>query len=433
MRCAGHAAKACRSRMIPRPSDVACRRATLSRPSDTLKGAALRTLDRYLLVEMTRPLAASLLVILSALLLERILRLIDLVAVHGGPLGPVLQMALNLVPHYLGLALPAAFFISMFIVVSRLADEAELDAMMATGVSLRRVEAPFIAIALAMTLVSLALYGFLQPYSRYAYRAILNAVQEAGWTGDVPRGVFVDAGDGMTLFAESVDGTGRQMSGVFIHERQSNGDIITTAEQGALTFVPDRGLLSLTLRNGRQVRSHGQAASILDFDHYAFTRDFSQHAFLFRPRGADERELTLTEIYELLRSASATDLLASFRAEFHGRLVRSASILFLPFFAIPMGLAAKRGRRAPGLVIAAVVLVLYHHALQLGESLVDLGRAEPLLAIWTPFAIFAASCLAVTLRTDLKPGLGPLDTALAAFESAAAGLARFRPSRPRAP
>lgn len=398
-----------------------------------MKGAALRTLDRYLLAEMTRPLAASLIVILCALLLERILRLIELVAIHGGPLGSVLQMAVNLVPHYLGLALPAALFISMFVVVSRLADEAELDAVMAMGVSLRRVAIPFVAIALAMTFVSLAIYGFLQPYSRYAYRAIFNMVKEAGWTGDVPEGVFVDAGGGMTLFAAAVDDTGRQMARVFIHERHASGDVITTAEQGALILNADRELLSLALRNGRQIRSQGKAASVLDFDEFTFARDFSQQAFLFRPRGGDERELTLSELYRLVYGASPAHAPAAFRAELHGRLVRSASIFFLPFFAIPMGLAAKRGRRAPGLVIAAVVLVLYHHALQLGESLVDLGRAEPLASIWGPFALFAAFCLAVTLRTDLKPGLGPLDSALAGLESAAAVLARVLPLRSRAP
>lgn len=382
---------------------------------------------------MARPLAASLVVILCALLLERILRLIDLVAAHGGPLGPVLQMAINLVPHYLGLALPAAFFISMFVVVARLADDAELDAMMAAGHSLRRLEGPLVLIAVVLALLSLALYGFLQPYTRYAYRAIFSMVKESGWTGDVPQGVFVNAGNGMTIFADAVDSTGRRMTRMFIHERQGDTDVITTAERGELVPKPGDSELQLRLDQGRQVRTRGTAVSLLEFDHYAFTRDFSQQTFLFRPRGADEREMTLLELYERVRADDAKAPPDAFHAELHGRLVRAASILVLPFFAVPMGLAAKRARRAPGLMIAAFVLVLYHHSLQFGEGLVDLGRAHPVVSLWGPFAIFSTLCIAITLRTDLKPGMGPLERLVAGIESFGDLLTQLLPMRWRLP
>jgi lipopolysaccharide export system permease protein len=399
-----------------------------------IRGLGLRTLDRYLLNEMARPLAAGLAVILSALLLERILRLIDLVAAQGGPLGPVLQMALNLVPHYLGLALPAAFFISMFVVVARLADDAELEAMMGAGQSLRRIEMPFLLIAAVLTMISLMLYGFLQPYTRYAYRAIFNAVKEAGWSGEVPQGVFVDAGKGMTIFADAVDGSGQRMTRLFIHEQNPESEIITTAERGELVFLADRNRLSLSLYNGRQVRARDTAAAVIEFEHFVFNRDFSQEVGLFRPRGADEREMTLPELYEGIQAAEpGLPSRNTWRGELHGRLVRAASILVLPFFAVPMGLAAKRGRRGLGLVIAAVILVIYHHALQFGEGLVDLGKATPVAAIWGPFAVFSAFCIATTWRSDLKAGLGPFDNLLASLESAGGAIARALPMRWRSP
>jgi lipopolysaccharide export system permease protein len=375
---------------------------------------------------MARPLGACVLVILFALLLERILRLIDLVAAQGGPLGPVLQMALNLIPHYLGLALPVAFFISMFIVVARLADDGELEAMMTAGHSLRRIEVPFISLAVLLSMISLALYGFLQPYTRYAYRAILNMVKESGWSGDVPQGVFVDAGKGMTLFADAVDASGQRLTRLFIHEKLFGSEIITTAERGELILQPDRNRMSLSLYGGRQVVTRGNRANaVLEFDHYVLNRDFSQQASLFRARGADEREMTLVELYAGLWDATPENPRDAWRAELHGRLVRTASILVLPLFAVPMGIAAKRSRRGPGLLIAGVVLVIYHHALQFGEGLVDLGRAGPLVALWGPFAVFVVFCVAATWRSDRKAGLGPFDSLLAWLESAATAVGRI--------
>src|SRR3546814_3446132 len=69
---------------------------------------------------------------LCALLLERLLRLFNLLAETGSPFGVVLELAANLVPHYLGLALPAGFFIAVFVSVARLSEENELDAMLAS-------------------------------------------------------------------------------------------------------------------------------------------------------------------------------------------------------------------------------------------------------------------------------------------------------------
>lgn len=378
---------------------------------------------------MARPLAASLIVVLCALLLERILRLIDLVATQGGPLGPVLQMALNLIPHYLGLALPAAFFISMFVVIARLADDSELEAIMAVGRSLRRIEVPLVLIAVIFAMLSVALYGFLQPYTRYAYRAIFNMVKHTGWTGELPQGAFVNAGNGMTIFAEIVDLSGRRMTKIFIHEQRPKSEIITTAERGELNFNNDHSELWLTLYKGRQIRREDTKTSVIEFERYNFSRDFSQQAYLFRPRGGDEREMTLIELYEQLRDGSGEISPDTMRAELHGRLARAASIIFLPFLAFPMGLAAKRGRRGPGLLIASIILVMFHHSLQFGEGLVDLGRVGPLIGIWGPLIIFAIFCLVATWRADVKAGGGPFDAAFAAIERMGGALRRILPSR----
>ena len=72
-------------------------------------------LDVYLLRQMLPRMGVALLVALGALLIERILRLFDLVSGLGADVGLVLSLALNLVPHYIGLALPAALCFSILV------------------------------------------------------------------------------------------------------------------------------------------------------------------------------------------------------------------------------------------------------------------------------------------------------------------------------
>ena len=75
-------------------------------------------IDRYIAMRTLRPFALSLGVVLAALLLERVLRLFDLLALKGGPYSVVIELAASLVPYYLGLALPAAFFLSVFLILA---------------------------------------------------------------------------------------------------------------------------------------------------------------------------------------------------------------------------------------------------------------------------------------------------------------------------
>ncbi|HEX5476562.1 MAG TPA: hypothetical protein VFX09_01785, partial [Burkholderiales bacterium] len=66
-------------------------------------------LDLYMLRLLAGPLVLVLATVLITQLLERVLRLLDVVGTSGAPLSAVLIMVASLVPHYLGLALPASF------------------------------------------------------------------------------------------------------------------------------------------------------------------------------------------------------------------------------------------------------------------------------------------------------------------------------------
>ena len=89
--------------------------------------------SRYLLAQIARPMITAILVALIALLAERTLRVIDLVVGWRGSLFVVFEMLGYLIPHYMGLALPVAFFLGILLTFSRLSREGELAAINASG------------------------------------------------------------------------------------------------------------------------------------------------------------------------------------------------------------------------------------------------------------------------------------------------------------
>ncbi len=355
--------------------------------------------DAYLLRLLAKPLFYSLIVVMSALLLERIVRLFELLAQRGGDTDMVFAMAANLVPHYLGLALPAAFCFSVLSVIMKICQENEMDALEGCGLSVQRIAAPFLVVGVILAVFSVTLFGYVQPYSRYAYRAIKHALINSPWDASVIPGTFIDTGKGMRLSALDVDASGRRLDGVFVFQTgsQDNNDGVVetaiTAKTGELVIDEKTSRLHLKLHDGvtMPTRANGET-SALRFASLTISQDYSPDAPMFRARGLNEREMTLGELWREGHGPVTAKRRAHVLSEFHARLVRALSIIFLPLLAVPMGLAAKRTPRWEGIALTAVIIITYHQSIQLVEGFGDLQLVNPAFALWGLGAAFGAFC-----------------------------------------
>jgi len=385
----------------------------------------LSLIDRYLLRLAFWPMVGAMGVTLVALLLERILRLLDMLSASSDRFGFVAQLAVNLVPHYLGLTLPAAFFLALVVVVNRMNQASEIDSLLAAGVSLTRLAAPYLCLAAALTAVSLLVFGFLQPYSRYAYRAVLHTAQNAGWNGLVPAETILTPSKDLTMTTDEADAAGQQLSRIFIRRITDKGrEEITTASMAEIRRAADGQNVRLELQNGQQLRFNDQGRpEILSFKTFTMQLPITGPAKLLRARGGDERELTLFELWNQAKSGRSTIPKETLKGELYGRLARAFSLPLLPLLAVPLGLAAKRSGRAPGAIVGGLLLLAFHHLVQLGESLADKGKAPAELSVGGPFVIFAAIAFFVFFTSRKRPGETPIGLAM---EHLGAMIARLR-------
>lgn len=359
--------------------------------------------DRYLMRLMLPRMFAALAITLAALVLERLLRLFDFVTEQGAPPGPVLGMAVNLLPHYLGLALPAAFSIGILGALSRLSQDSEIDALEAAGWSLRRIGVPFIGGAALLAVVSLLLFGYIQPYSRYAYYEIRNEVLNAGWDGRLQGGVFLDLGDEFVLSAASADAGGRALYRVFMQRVEDGKPFAVTAERGLVLPDPENQTVRLVLENGRTLLPDGDR---LDFDRLVVPRRFDMTG-PFRPRGENARELTQNELWSAMHSADDATARA-FALEFHERLIRAVSLLGIALLSVPLAVARKRSPGWPRIALAIVVLAVFDNLIKFVAGMGALGRIEPAVGMWTLALIFNGGALWVYFTNPGQGAEGPL-------------------------
>lgn len=375
----------------------------------------MKTIDRYVLSKVLWPLTATLAIAVFALLLERLVRLLDLVVTKGSPLSLVLKMLTSLIPHYIGIALPAAFFVAVLLAIMQLSRNSELYAIQAAGIGLRRILIPILGLAVVLTICSAFTLNYLQPYSRYAYRAFAFTLTNSAWDAAVDGGSFFTGFQGKTILVEGVTKNGGQLSGIFLHrEKPSGGSLTITAEEGQILRKSEDFQISLRLHNGvrAETKAAGATPNVVKFEQFDVPLDLAFDLEPFHPRGGDEEELTLAELWAIWDHPPPGFTAARIGAEINSRLVRIVTILVLPFLAVPLGMASRRQPRNTGLVVGVVLLVLYHYVLQFGYSLTEIGRVSPGIGLWLPFAIFAsASILGFYAAVD-RPEQNSLSAAL---------------------
>jgi len=390
----------------------------------------MSTISIYILRQTMGPLLAAVAIALLVLLTERMLRLLDMVLDTGSGLTLLLQMLAFLVPHYMALALPVAFFLGVLLAFSRLHQNRELDALGSAGVGLRRLLSPVLLLALALTVVSAANFAVGQPFARYIYRALVHDVGQAAANVYLQERTFMEV-KGVTFMAERIWRDSKEFSGIFIHREDETGKATTiTAKRGSLVVAPAGEPSTLVLLDGvrlestpKQATGEAQRSGVLKFSQTEIPINLVGREG-FRPRGEDERELTLTELWQRRHTPPAGVTTGEMLGEFHDRLVRSLSVLFLPFLAVPFALGGRRTGQSIGIAVGLVILVGYNQALTMGKSLASVDRLSPYLGQWLPFVIMALGSLYLFYRSAYRvPRGGPgLLAPFAVLESLLQGL-----------
>ncbi|MCB1883701.1 MAG: LPS export ABC transporter permease LptF [Geminicoccaceae bacterium] len=370
------------------------------------------TLTRYLLAQVLRPATTTIVAALLVLLAERALSVVNIVLGWRGSVVMIFEMLSYLVPYYLGFALPVALFLGIFFAFNRLGTDSEVDAMRASGVGLAGMVRPVLGLALVVALLHLALVSHLQPYSRYAYRAAVYAVTSASFQSLIQPGRFVTLGD-TTYRVERLSADRRSFEGLFLYsERGDGGTVVLTAARGRIEPGPAGGALLLRLEDGVQqlARGGGEGGGVpaLTLRFGELTTDLSgQEPKPFRPRGENERELTLPELWAMRGTSRGEIEAPEIEAELHARIVRTLAVPVLPFLALPLALPRRRARRSYGFVIGIVLLVGFNQILKSGETLVDDGRIGAWLGLWLPFAAFSAlACILFVRAATTVPNPG---------------------------
>ena len=347
--------------------------------------------DRYLARLIAVPLIGTLIIAAMLLILDKMLRLFDFVAQEGGPVSVVWRMLANLIPEYLSLGIPIGLMLGILLAFRKLALSSELDVFRAVGLGYGRLLRVPYMYAAALAIANLAIVGFVQPYSRYAYEGLRFELRSGALGASIKVGEFSKLGAHMTLRVERSRAGGRELSGIFVRSEGRDGkSVAVTAEHGQFLATDDPNVIILRLSQG--VLGNDQpdfvTPRVLGFVSHDLPIDLPQIE-TFRQRGGND-ELTMPELVRVAwTKGTPQQTRRALRANFHFRLVEVATMFLLPLLAISLAVPPKRSSSALGVFLSIVMIVTQHKINEYAEALGGRGQVDPVIALWVPFLIFA--------------------------------------------
>lgn len=366
----------------------------------------LARLDRYLIRSFLGIFAGLTVLAMALLLLERLIRITEIVSGSGNALASASLLVANLVPHYLNLALPGAFLIAMILTIDRLSRSGEIVALMAAGVSLYRIVLPFLQISLLLAVMSLLISGFLQPLSRYSYREIVYNLQHQSVISVFQEQKFVQYNNRI-IWTDSVQPAGRRLGQTFIMETAPDGTrTLLTGHSGELREIRS-GDWEITLLGGAGA-SYRETDPPEEYDRIEYGElrwPVLVDAGAYRARGGDERELFLPELLARTSAEDGGDISHEVAAAtFHDRTSRAALFLIMPLIAIILGLNLGRVARSSGVIIGILFLLGVQKVLEYTLVQTSQGLIPPWAGFW-PLVVVIVLATFVLFRRLAEGGV----------------------------
>lgn len=356
----------------------------------------MRVLDRYIARELVVPfgvaLGGFLLMSLGNVLF---LRWPDLA--QAGATGPeVLRLLVLSAPQQAVLGLPFSILVATAWALNRLGHDSELVALRTCGVSMRRILAPTLAVGLLASGLAYLNAEHLAPWANHRGAAIVQRFLQRNPVPQMRANVFMRVPPDYTLYIGFVDGRTHELKNALIFEATPTGyPTITTAPRGQ--WRGDR----LTLFDGARHEFDRNGLLKTEAHFASATVNLRQALDAWLLESKTFAEMTTGELRAALdRFSRGGGSVSDIAVAYHFRFSLPLASFIAVLLAAPLSVRFSRAHSVVGLLLAFVLAFAYSVLMSWSVMLAQTDRLPPLLAAWSPNAIFAGLGAAMLFRQD---------------------------------
>jgi len=352
-----------------------------------------RTAYRYIFKETLPIFLIGLAIFTIILLMDKILKLIELLVNSGGSVTKFLMLFVFICPSFLIFTIPAAVLLAILLTFGRLSGDSEIIAFKASGMSLYQLFLPiFVFSFLACLLTSfLVFYGL--PWGNRGFRATLYIIAQSKADVEIKERVFNDVFKGFVVYVDKVPVQGKKIEGILIYDdRDKEKPNTIFAREGFLVSNPKSQEIILRLSNGEIHRFEAKANTFqkAQFETYDLRLELAK-AFEALEKKLKEHEMSIQEIRKKIEEIKANggDPTAE-EVGLHKRYAIPFACIIFGLIGVPLGIQPRRSGRSYGFILSILILLAYYVSLVAFEVLAVRRTIPPFLAGWAPNLLFVS-------------------------------------------
>ena len=359
----------------------------------------MRILDRYLLREFLGYLVLGLLGFIVIFIVVDLIEKMDVFLDHRAPWPLVAQYFVNLAPDVVVKMLPVSLLLATFLALGQLNKFGELTAMRAGGLSLVRILAPVLGVAVACVLVSLLIGEFVVPAATRARQQIFEErIQH------LQRAVPSERAD-VTYLGR--DGRIWLVGLYLVHERRMHEVSLQEFRSGVLMRRIDAAEASWDGQRwvfvSGYVRRFAQGREQAEGFQRMAVSGLGERPEDFAKQGHKPEEMDWFELrsyVERLRASGAR--VENYLVDLHLKLAFPLICVIVVMIGGALATRLRMQGAALGFGLSVAISFFYHGILRAGQALGHNGALPPYVAAWGADVLFGAVALVMLAQAQRR-------------------------------
>ena len=361
----------------------------LGRLLKKLKPTFIKRLDWYIIKKFIGTYFFSIILIISiAIVFDVNEHLAKFTQYHAPLKAIVFDYYANFIPYFANLFSPLFVFISVIFFTSKLAGNSEIIAMLAAGVSFKRLMRPYMMSCVFISLLSYYLSAYVIPHGTII-RQNFETTYKNKKKNTAADNVQLQVGQGVIAYIQHYDNTSKKGYG-FSLDKFENKKLVShmTATDIQYDTISDTKykwkVRNWKIRQLKGLREHITSGAQRD------TVIIMEPADLVYSKGQQET-FTSPELYDYISKQidRGSSNVVQYQVEYHKRIAASFASFILTIIGLSLSSRKRKGGMGLYLGIGLALSFTYIMLQTISSTFAINASFPPMLAAWTPNIIFA--------------------------------------------
>lgn len=356
----------------------------------------LNTLDRYILKKFLSTFALSIVLIIAICIVVDISEKLDSFYESHAPLDKIIfQYYLNFIPYFVNMFAPLFVFIAVIFFTSKMAYNSEITAILAGGVSFKRLMKPYMVGAIGITVLCFLLSGYVIPQAN-KIRLDFEDVYYSSFKNEVASNIQMEVVPGQILYIERFEHSQNRGYHCFLQKFDGKKLVSYTTAQ-TIEWSPSDSVWHLGEWMTRSF--DGVFENITGGSNLDTLIDVVPMEFFINEEYAPQ--MTNYELRHYINRQNERGMgnTQPFEVEYHQRFATPICIIILTLIGVSLSSKKVKGGMGLQIGIGIALSAIYVLFLEVTSIFAIQGNTPVMLATWIPNIIFAVIAAFLYHRT----------------------------------